>query len=488
MSFTFLTTLMQPALRLRCYAVALRASASVISLVLILSLIGCKAKDEAPVTSLPMVRRNFEQVIAAPGELVPVVQETLTVPGRLQGTLEMLLPQGQQVKKGAVVAKVSTRAAQERFAGFTERFDQEQANLQKQRAELPITRLNSQAQVKDKEREAKNQQLAAAIVREGPRQNERVRAEVNLAIPTLRQSAYPLDETETLYKKGYLSEQELLTARQEYAQLETDKQTAAIDLDQQGQAYRRPEIQAAELQARTAALDARITKLQVQAEQGLERTRTRNQSSRVESFQRRTGNMQQRLRGGDLRAPFDGVVLYPRIMGEEEPYVGMQVFGGLPVVQVAKTDELMIRTRVDEFEIGAVKTGLPVLVTSPGFPGKTYKAEVTRVDTLAKYKDEDKPVGIKYFDVEIALSDEIPELKANTTVDVKIQARTLPNAWTVPLEALSARGGKNYLRLDRGGRVEETEVRILARSEDFAAVSGTFKGDERVVISQEAAS
>jgi multidrug efflux pump subunit AcrA (membrane-fusion protein) len=457
-------------------------------LVICLLLSACQAKVEAPVTSLPMTRQDFAHIIVSQGELIPVVQETLSVPRRVSGTLELLLPQGQQVKKGTVVARVSTRAAQERMAGFTERFEQEQATLQKQRAELPLQRLQRQADVRTKEREAKNQKLAAEIVKEGPRLDERVQAQVNLALPTLRESAYPLAETEALYAKGYLAEQELLTARQEYAAIKTDRETAALSLKQQTQTYRQPEIKAADLTARTAALDARITKLQVQAEQGLERTRTRNQGSRVESFQRRTSSMQDRLRGGDLRAPFDGVVLYPRIMGEDEPYVGMQVFGGLPVVQVARVDQLKVLVRVDEFEIAAIHKDLPVTLTSPGFPGKVYQAKVTRVDTLAKYKDEDKPVGIKYFDVEIALVKKVNELRANMSIEARIQAQTLKNVWTVPLESLVSKGQQTLLRLEENGQVVQRPIEVLARSEDFAAIKGTFTGKERVVISQEAAS
>ncbi|PKL77467.1 MAG: hypothetical protein CVV27_05355 [Candidatus Melainabacteria bacterium HGW-Melainabacteria-1] len=449
-----------------------------------LALPACSRPEDALVTSLPLQRRDFEHLIITSGEIVPVVQETLTVPRRVSGSLEMLLPQGQLVKKGTVVARVSTRAAQERFAGFTDRFDSEQANLQKQRAEMPLQRLAAQAGVREKEREAKRQQLAAEIVKDGPRQDQRVAAEVKLALPTLRQSAFPMQENEALFAKGYLSEQELLVARQEFARLETQRETAALELTQQGARYRRPEIQAAELNARAASLDARITRLQTEAEQGLQRTRTRNQGSRVESFQRRTGNMLERMRGGELKAPFDGVVLYPRIMGEVEPYVGMQVFGGLPVVQVARVDQLKVLTRVDEFEIAAVKPGLPVNLTSPGFPGKVYRGEVSRVDTLAKYKDEDKPVGIKYFDVEIALVSQSQELRANMTVETRIQAQTLKQVWTVPLETLLNRGGKTLLRIERDGQVQERAVEVLARSEDFAAIKGDLNGDDRVVIGE----
>lgn len=458
---------------------------------LLLSLLlfsGCRAQQAETVASLPLQRGDFVHTIETDGVLAPVVQSTVTAPDRTWGTLEMLVPEGQIVKKGALVARISTRAAAERMAQFSERMDSTRAEMMKQRAQLPLTRLQQQATVKDKERDAKLAKLDLSVARAGPRLNERVQAEVNLSVPELQASAYPLEEKEALYQKGYLSEQELLQARQEYAQYQTQLQTAELSLEQQSLLYRRPDIRAAELKARTAQLEARIAQLDAQAQISLERTRARNQGAQVQGFEKRIGRYQARLSGAELRAPFDGVVLYPTIMGNQVPHVGMQIWGGLPVVQVARTSQLKVETRVNEFDIPHLKPGLAVRMTSPGFPGKVYTGKVTRVQKLAKYKDENKPVGIKYFDVEIALDSQAPELRANMTLDVAIQAETLKQAWIVPLEALhtrSAAGGEGesyYLRLQNQGQTTQQDVQVLARSRNFAAIDGHFNGSERILL------
>lgn len=453
-------------------------------LTLATSLSACQGTKTEVSAAVPLVKRDFEHVLISDGALVPTVQETLTVPRRIYGSLEMLLPEGQMVKKGTVIARVSTREANERMASFSERFENERAELMKQRAELPLERLKIQSEVKAKERDAKVAQLDLQTTREGPRLDERVQAKVNLDIPTLQQSAYPLDEKEALYAKGYLPEQELLEARLEYERLQTQIQTAEITLEQQSQAYRKPEIRAAELKARSAQLEARISKLNGQAQQGLMRTKARNQGSRVQNFERRTSSMQERLNAGELRAPIDGVVLYPLIWGSETPYVGMQVWGGLPVVQVAKTDKLRIETRINEFDIPHVKAGQRVSLTSPAFPGQSFPAKVTKVQKLAKYKDENKPVGLKYFDVEITLDKQTPALKANMTLEVRINVQILKQVWVAPLESVSTKeANKTYLSLEDNGRIVEREVKVLARSEDFIALEGDFTGSEHLSLS-----
>ncbi len=453
------------------------------SLGALLSLNACQAVKPEAVAAVPLVKRDFEHVLVSEGALVPTVQETLNIPRRVYGSLEMLLPEGQFVKKGTVVARVSTREANERMASFSERFENERAELMKQRAEMPLERLKIQSEVKAKERDAKIAQLDLQTTREGPRLNERVQAKVNVDVPTLQQSAYPLDEKEALYAKGYLAEQELLEARLENERLKTQIETAELALKQQSQGYRQPEIHAAELKARSAQLEARISKLNAQAQQGLLRTKTRNQGSRVQNFERRSSSMQERLNAGELRAPIDGVVLYPLIWGSETPYVGMQVWGGLPVVQVAKTDKLRIETRINEFDIPHVKAGQSVTLTSPAFPGKVFPAKVTKVQKLAKYKDENKPVGLKYFDVEIALDKQAPELKANMTLTVNINVQTLKQVWVAPLEAVSTKeANKSFLNLEQNGDVVEREVKVLARSDNFVALDGSFSGNERLSL------
>lgn len=455
-----------------------------LSLSLLTGLLGaCAAPEAETVSTLPIRQQTFEHVLSTEGELVPLVQETLTVPQRLSGTLEMLLPEGQQVKKGTVVARISTRAAAERMAGFADRAQQEQANLQQQRVELPLERLKVQSETKQKERDARLQELELQIAKQGPRLNERVQAQVNLDIPTLQQSAYPLAEKEALYDKGYLSEQELLAARLEYETLQTQKETAALSLEQQSAAYRQPDIRSAELNARSAELEAEISQMTGEAQQNLLRTRTRNQGNRVESFARRSSAMQMRMQGGDLKAPFDGVVLHPQLWGgSETPYVGMEVWSGLPVVQVARIDKLKVNTRINEFDIPYVKPGLKVRLSNPGLPGQVWTGKVDKVQKLAKYKDENNPVGIKYFDIEIALDAQAPALKANMTLQVEIDVQQLPKAWVVPLEALSEKDGKTFLELAEAGGSRAQEVTVLARSSDFAALKGPFAPDTRFLL------
>jgi len=438
-------------------------------------------------TVLPL-RQDFKHSLRAEGVLEPVVQETLTVPERMAGTLEMLLPEGTQVKKGQTVAKINSRSFLERMSRYTERSTEERANLMKQRAEMPLERLKIQAGIRDKQRASRLSQLEKDLIREGPRLDERVRVQMEEEIAALKAEQYPLQEKEDLFNKGYLPEQELLSARQELLALETTRETAGLTQTQQGNVYRQPQILAAELKTRTAGLETRIAELEGKARQSLLRTQTRNQGSRVQGFERRFNNLQSRLNGTELRAPFDGTVLYPRLFGDQVPKVGMDVWNGLPVVQVARTSQLRVRARIDEFRIPHLKLGQAVTLSSPGLPGVTFKGAITKIEKLAKYKDESKPVGLKYFDIEV-VPEAIPaDLKAQMRVDLEIEIETLKKVWTVPLETLQERNqvstANSHLRIRQGNQIRTVEVKVLARSENRAAIQADFNGHEAILLGE----
>jgi multidrug resistance efflux pump len=428
------------------------------------------------------LKHDFKHVLKTEGKLEPIVQETLSVPERMAGTLEFLLPEGREVKKGEVVAKINSRNFIERMRRYTERSTEERANLMKKRAEMPLERLKIQTGIGDKQRAARLQQLEKELVTEGPRLDVRVKTRIEEEIAGLKIESFPLQETEALFNKGYLPEQELLAARQELLGYETTRETAALSIEQQSFGYRKPEIQSAELKSRSANLETRIAELEGKARQSLLRTQTRNQGARVQGFERRFNTLQSRINGTELLAPFDGTVLYPRIWGDQVPTVGMDVWNGLPIVSIAKTSQLRVKARIDEFRIPHLKVGQSVTLSSPGLPGITFMGTVSKIEKLAKYKDESKPTGLKYFDIEVQVAKIPPQLKAQMHLELEIAVQTLKQVWTVPLEVLQEKDQKTWLKIREGNQIISKEVKVLARSEDQAVVQGQWTGKEQILF------
>ena len=80
-----------------------------------------------------------------------------------------------------------------------------------------------------------------------------------------------------------------------------------------------------------------------------------------------------------LVAPFDGVVLV------REAELGEVVAPGTPVITLADLDHVWLRAYINETEIGKVRLGAPVTISTDTYPGKTYRGRVSFVASNAEF-------------------------------------------------------------------------------------------------------
>ena len=193
------------------------------------------------------------------------------------------------------------------------------------------------------------------------------------------------------------------------------------------------------------------------------------------------------MNNADMTAPFAGTVIYPRIYGAQPPFIGMEVYNGMAIVQVAKTQSLQVLTKIHEFDIPAVKVGQKVSIKAPGIPEHPLTGQVSKIQKLARYKDESNPVGLKYFNVEITLDDaKLPsDFKAQMLVDVSIEASEKSEAWSIPLEYLVDEKEHFYLWQVIDGETRKVTVKPGARNANRVVIPGNWNGTERFVLPAE---
>lgn len=86
-----------------------------------------------------------------------------------------------------------------------------------------------------------------------------------------------------------------------------------------------------------------------------------------------------RLTYATLRAPVGGVVLTKNV----EP--GEHVAAGTPVVTIARLTEVWLRTYVDERDLGRIKVGQKVRVTTDSFPGRDFEGRVAFISSESEF-------------------------------------------------------------------------------------------------------
>lgn len=156
---------------------------------------------------------------------------------------------------------------------------------------------------------------------------------------------------------------------------------------------------------------------------------------------------------------------------------GASVRVGDPLLAVADLGRLRVRANVDQVDLGRVRPGARILVTSNAYPGREWHGTVREVVPNVIVKES------RAVSESLAVLDPPTEgLVPGMTVDVEIVVAESPSALVVPVDAVVSRGGESFVYLLDGSRVRERKVRTgLSSVTSTEIVEGLAAGDVVVV-------
>ena len=192
------------------------------------------------------------------------------------------------------------------------------------------------------------------------------------------------------------------------------------------------------------------------AEAGAKATEAaRLQASRGESVARGTEAIQRiNYKEVQLLSPVDGI-LTRRL---REP--GNIISGGTPVLTVASTRKLWVRTWVDEAALGSLRIGQPARVELRSSPGKGIQGRVDRIG-----RQSDRQTHELLVDVE--LLEAPPSFALGQRADVRIQASGVASTLRLPM-GWAERDGS--VVVERKGRVTRVKPVLGFQGSDFVEV------------------
>jgi HlyD family secretion protein len=129
-----------------------------------------------------------------------------------------------------------------------------------------------------------------------------------------------------------------------------------------------------------------------------------------------------RLSETSISSPVDGLVLAKHA----EP--GEMITPGAPVITVGKMNEVWLKAYIPETELGRVKPGQKVRVTSDTWPGRLYEGKITFISSQAEFtpknvQTEKERVKLVYR-IKITLPNPKMELKPGMPADAIIETGT----------------------------------------------------------------
>ena len=327
------------------------------------------------------------------------------IPGRVQ---ERLVDEGQTVKAGQVVARLDS-------AELAQEAAMRRADAQAAQAALDEFLAGSrpeeiaQAKAASEQAKARLDEMLA-----GSRSEELAASEAALRRAQAETERARLDAERYagLFKKEIVSAQQNDAVRTAYETALQRQREAEEQFKLVREGPRKEEIE----QARAAFL---------QAQEHYELVRKGPRKETIEQARARTEQARQalaveetRLSYATLSSPLTGVVLSKNI----EP--GEYVAAGTPIVTAGDLEHPWLRAYINETDLGRVKVGQRVRVTTDTFPGKAYEGHVSFISSQAEFtpksvQTEKERVKLVYR-IKVEVANPKMELKPGMPADAEI--------------------------------------------------------------------
>jgi HlyD family secretion protein len=134
-----------------------------------------------------------------------------------------------------------------------------------------------------------------------------------------------------------------------------------------------------------------------------------------------------------IRAPIRGTVLTRDVeLGSPVSSILNLGANATLVMTIGNIDQVFVRGKVDEADIGHVRLGQPARIRVETFKDKVFNGRVTQISPMGIEKD-----NVTNFEVKVSIDNPGKALKANMTANAEIVLEELPNSLIVPEAAVT---------------------------------------------------
>jgi len=238
------------------------------------------------------------------------------------------------------------------------------------------------------------------------------------------------------------------TAEANIAQAKADLEQKNLDYVRAQALYKDQLIAKQDYDSKKAAYDMAVATLaQRQAALSQSIAQTQSQRAHVNQAEASQRSNYDALDKTISRAPFDALVTNVPVREGETVVVGIQNAEGSTLMTLADMSVITAEVKVDETDIVNVAMNQPVDVTVDALPGKVFKGHVTEVGDqallrttgIATSQSTTGTEEAKDFKVIVTLDNPSDELRPGLSATAKITTANIPNALTIPIQALVQR-------------------------------------------------
>ncbi len=169
-----------------------------------------------------------------------------------------------------------------------------------------------------------------------------------------------------------------------------------------------------------------------------------------------------------LVTPIAGVVTHI-----DTPVAGVNITPATSVFTVVDPTSMVFEVNTDETDVGALRLGQKAAIMLDAYPTATFSGTITYIS----YASEISAGGATVFPVQIRF-DEPQNVRVGLNGDVTIDAVSIPDALTVPIEAIREEDGTKYVYKKSGTKYVKATVNVGEQSDTVAVIKeGLMEGD-----------
>jgi HlyD family secretion protein len=134
----------------------------------------------------------------------------------------------------------------------------------------------------------------------------------------------------------------------------------------------------------------------------------------------------------NVTSPMDGLVIRRDVELGDTVMSGVSSFNaGTILMTVADVDTMIIKSGINEVDIGKIRLEQPVRITLDAYPKVKFAGVIERIAPAARLEEK-----VKVFEVEIAIDRQGTELRTGMTANIDVVGEKREGVLTVPVEAI----------------------------------------------------
>ena len=357
-----------------------------------------------------------DRIVVSGNLELTLVDLSFKIAGRMT---DLTVREGDWVKQGQLIARLDPVQLQQQRArdqaivfGAESQYRQLTTGIEFQKATIESDIAAKQAEIN--EAQAKLDQLLAGSRKQDIQQAEAAVTDLQAQLDWARQE---WDRAQTLYKNEDISKSQYDQAHSKFNSATAMLGQAQDKLALVKEGPRQEEIAAARAQgarAQAGLKGAEANRLDLQRkEQELVASRAEIERSRAQ-----VGISDAQLNDTTLVAPINGVVLV------KSAEAGEVLAAGTTIVSIGDLEHPWLRAYIGEGDLGRVKLGQQVKLTTDSFKNKTYSGKVSFISSEAEFtpkqiQTKEERVKLVYR-IKIEVDNQSHELKNNMPIDAEI--------------------------------------------------------------------